>query len=70
LVVGFDVSVAQHLTPPTTVRVDKEAIGAWVVRRLLTEPSRQVACASSQRPAIQRETVKFRHAAPRVALQL
>jgi LacI family transcriptional regulator len=36
-VIGFDdIEVAQHLTPPlTTVRVDKEAIGAWAVQRLV-----------------------------------
>jgi len=36
-VVGFDdIEVAQHLIPPlTTVRVDKEAIGAWAIQRLL-----------------------------------
>jgi DNA-binding LacI/PurR family transcriptional regulator len=36
-VVGFDdIEVARHLIPPlTTVRVDKEAIGAWAIQRLL-----------------------------------
>jgi LacI family transcriptional regulator len=36
-VVGFDdIEVARHLIPPlTTVRVDKEAIGAWALQRLL-----------------------------------
>jgi LacI family transcriptional regulator len=36
-VVGFDdIEIAQHLIPPlTTMRVDKEAIGVWAVRRLL-----------------------------------
>ena len=36
-VIGFDdIEAAQHLTPPlTTVRVDKEAIGAWAVQRLV-----------------------------------
>ena len=36
-VVGFDdIEIAQHLIPPlTTVRVDKEAMGAWAVQRLV-----------------------------------
>jgi DNA-binding LacI/PurR family transcriptional regulator len=36
-VVGFDdIAVAAHLIPPlTTLRVQKEAIGAWAVRRLV-----------------------------------
>ena len=36
-VVGFDdIDIAQHLIPPlTTVRVDKEAIGAYAVQRLV-----------------------------------
>jgi LacI family transcriptional regulator len=61
-VVGFDdIDVAQHLIPPlTTVRVDKEAIGAWAVQRLLARalaPGAVPATLSLQVELIRRDTV-------------
>jgi LacI family transcriptional regulator len=61
-VIGFDdIDVAQHLTPPlTTMRVDKEAIGAWAVQRLLTRalaPGAVAATLTLQVELVQRETV-------------
>jgi DNA-binding LacI/PurR family transcriptional regulator len=61
-VVGFDdIEMAQHLIPPlTTVRVNKEAIGAWAVRRLLAralQPAAVAATLALHVELIQRETV-------------
>ena len=61
-VVGFDdIEMAAHLIPPlTTVRVDKEAIGAWAVRRLLARalaPAAVAATLALHVELIQRETV-------------
>ena len=61
-VVGFDdIEVAQHLIPPlTTVRVDKEAIGAWAVQRLLARalaPGAVAATVALHVELIRRETV-------------
>jgi DNA-binding LacI/PurR family transcriptional regulator len=65
-VVGFDdIEVAQHLIPPlTTVRVDKEAIGASAVQRLLARalaPDAVTATLALHVELIERDTV----AAPR-----
>jgi LacI family transcriptional regulator len=48
-VVGFDdIDIAQHLTPPlTTVRVDKEAIGACAVQRLVARSQARTAVATT-----------------------
>jgi DNA-binding LacI/PurR family transcriptional regulator len=61
-VVGFDdIDVAQHLIPPlTTLRVDKEAIGAWAVRRLLARalaPGAVAATLALQVELVPRDTV-------------
>jgi LacI family transcriptional regulator len=61
-VVGFDdIEIAQHLIPPlTTVRVDKESIGAWAVRRLVARaltPNAVATTIAVQVELIQRQTV-------------